>query len=355
MHPQVVSRVVDPGPQRGPLREQRLVGDLHGRPARDGVAIERQQPVPSERVEQSPDPARLVELLHLHDEGPASRSDGGAVVVDADQSEEHLPCGLRHLRTEPGEQRVGPSGQGPRHPSAGAVGREGDRTADACFEQFGQRVLQQGQGADSVDGLAHHLGHDQRIHVDAGLAGRAGDGGLQLVDRHRGDHFGAVAQQFAEGAVPQRPVVEVGAQRDDDPDARARCGDEVDQLVDEPGRGVVVDLGEQLLELVDDDQQLVVVGGQDAIDGAAHTARSEHQIEQRGRWVRRDAEQGRLELLEGVRGWCHVDPEPVRRHRQRPVRQGGQQPGSHGARLAASARPDDGHEPSPDAGCAEAG
>ena len=65
--------------------------------------------------------------------------------------------------------------------------------------------------------------------------------------------------------MPQRPVVEVGAQRDDDPDPGARRGDEVDELVDEPGRRVVVDLGEQLLELVDDHQQLVVVVGQDAI------------------------------------------------------------------------------------------
>ena len=92
---------------------------------------------------------------------------------------------------------------------------------DARVEQLGQRVLQQRQGPGSVDDLAHHLRHDERLDVDTDLGGRAGDRGLQLVDRHRRDHLGAVAEQLAEAAVPQRPVVEVGAQRDDDADARA--------------------------------------------------------------------------------------------------------------------------------------
>ena len=155
--------------------------------------------------------------------------------------------------------------------------------------------------------------------------------------------------------MPQRPVIEVGAQRDDDPNPRAGGGDELDELIDEPGRSVVVDLREQLLELVDDQQQLVVVAGQDAMDGAAHTAWGEHQVEQRGRWVRRDSQQRRLELLERMGGRCHLDPEPVRRHRQRPLRQRRQHPSSNRARLTTPARPDDGHEPSPGAGCAEAG
>ena len=57
-------------------------------PRCDGIAIERQQPVPSERVQQSPDPTRLVQLLHVDDESAASRPGGVALVVDADQSEQ---------------------------------------------------------------------------------------------------------------------------------------------------------------------------------------------------------------------------------------------------------------------------
>ena len=71
--------------------------------------------------------------------------------------------------------------------------------------------------------------------------------------------------------------------------------------------------------------------------------------------VGRDADERRLELLERVRRRCHLDAEPVRRHRQRALGQRRQQPGPHHARLAAPARPDDGHEASPGAGLAEAG
>ena len=149
-----------------------------------------------------------------------------AVVVEADESEEHVPGRLGGLRAEPGEQRVGPPGQRPRHATAGAVGGDRDRAADPGVEQLGQRVLQQRQRARAVDDLAHHLRDDERVDVDADLAGRAGDRRLELVDRHRRDHLGAVAEQLAEAAVPQRPVVEVGAQRDDDADPRARRGDE---------------------------------------------------------------------------------------------------------------------------------
>ncbi len=95
--------------------------------------------------------------------------------------------------------------------------------------------------------------------------------------------------------------------------------------------------------------------GEHPLDGAAHATRREHDVEQRGRGSIATRTERCLELLERVRRRRHLDPEPVRRHRQRARRQRRQQPGPHDARLAAAARPDDGDEPSADAGLAEAG
>ncbi len=127
----------------------------------------------------------------------------GAVVVEADESQEHVPGRLRCFGPEPAEQRVGPPRQRARDAAAGPVGGDRDRSADPGIEQLGQRVLQQRQRPGAVDDLADHLGHDEGVDVDADLGGRAGDGRLELVDRHRRDHLGAVAEQLAEAAVAQ--------------------------------------------------------------------------------------------------------------------------------------------------------
>ena len=122
---QVVAGVVDPAAQRGPLRQQRLVGDLHGRAAGDGVAVEAQQPVPPERVEHPPDPAAVVELLDLGDQGaPAGRVPLASSSSRLTSRRNTCRAVSAGLRAEPGEQRVGPPGQRPRHAAAGAVGGE---------------------------------------------------------------------------------------------------------------------------------------------------------------------------------------------------------------------------------------
>ena len=68
-----------------------------------------------------------------------------------------------------------------------------------------------------------------------------------------------------------------------------------------------------------------------------------------------DAQQRRLQLLEGVRARGHVGDEPVRRSGESAAAQGGQQPGVDHARLAAPARADQGDEPAPGPGLAEPG
>jgi hypothetical protein len=355
VRPQVVSGVVDPVAQRGPLSQQRLVGDLHGRTARHRVAIETQQAVSPERVEHPLHPAAIVQLLYLSDEGAPSSLAATAVLIEADQSEQHVSGRLGGVRTKTAKERIRPPGQCSRHATALAVGGEGDRAAGSGLEQLRQRVLQQRQGARSIDDLAHNLRHDEWLDIYADPAGWADDGCFELVDRHRRDHLGPVAEQLAETPMAQWTVVEVGPQRDHDADAGARRGDDVDEPVDETSRRVLVDLGEQLLELVDHQQELAVVVGQEAMDRPPHTARRQEQVDQRVRGFGRDTNEGRLQLLEGMRRRCHVDAEPLRRHGQGALRQRGQQPGAHHARLAATTRPHDSNESSPGAGFTEPG
>ena len=51
MRGEIVAALLDPVAQAMPLREQRLVGDLHGGGARRGVPVEREQSIARERVD----------------------------------------------------------------------------------------------------------------------------------------------------------------------------------------------------------------------------------------------------------------------------------------------------------------
>ena len=136
-----------------------------------------------------------------------------------------MPHRLFRFWSKRAEQGVGTLRQCPRHSAARPVGADRDRSVDSCVEEFRQRVLHERQGAWAIDDLADHLCHHEGVDGDPGFGGRTGDGGFELLDRHRRDHFGAVAQQFAETAMAQRAVVEVGAQRDDNSGPAARRRD----------------------------------------------------------------------------------------------------------------------------------
>ena len=76
----------------------------------------------------------------------------------------------------------------------------------------------------------------------------------------RQHHLGALAHQLAEAGVQQRPVVEIGPQRDDHPDAAVRVGDGGEQAVEEVrAHRLVLDQREELLELVDHQHQLGLI------------------------------------------------------------------------------------------------
>ena len=198
--------------------------------------------------------------------------------------------------TETGQQPIGSLDQRAGHPAELLVGGVADPAAAPMLEQLGQRVLQQRQRAGAIDDLPHQLGHERRLERDAVLFHRAGDRALQLERAHRGDDFGAVAEQLTETAVLQWTVVEVGAQRGDDADPTLVVGDGAHQADEEAIRRRRVDLGEQLLELVDHEQQLRAVVRQHAVERALQPVLARQLLEQRGRRIDGDAEQRILEL-----------------------------------------------------------
>ena len=177
-------------------------------------------------------------------------------------------------------------------------------------EHLGQRVLQQRQCAGPIGHLPNQGRHERRLERDAERLRRAGDRPFQVERCHRRDDLGPVAEQFAEGSVLQRPVVEVGSKRDDHADATLLVGDGADQAGEEPVGRRRVDLCEELLELVDEQQQLRAVGGQHPVDRALQPLVADELFEQRRRGVDGHVQEGVLELLErmGCRG--HLDREP---------------------------------------------
>ena len=115
-------------------------------------------------------------------------------------------------------------------------------------------------------------------------------------------------------------VEEVGAQRDEDAHARARVGGERGEAREEPAARLLVGRqGEQLLELVDDEQQLAS-GRQDPLhDPADPELVARELLDEVVRPLHRDPEERGGELLVGIRAREHVGDEPLLRSRQRSV------------------------------------
>ena len=84
--PEVVAVVLQPGPQPGPLADQRLVGDFDGRFTRHRVTVEGQEPGPPELVDDGVDGGVVAEFGA---EGPTSRVVGA--LAKRDQTSEDPP------------------------------------------------------------------------------------------------------------------------------------------------------------------------------------------------------------------------------------------------------------------------
>jgi hypothetical protein len=236
---------------------------------------------------------------------------------------------------------LGASGQRSGHAPDLPVGLQGEGGVLPVFEQLGQGVLQQRQGPRLILHFGDQLGHQPGLQRHAHPLGRFTDGLLQLRSRQWRQHLGPGPEQLTEARIRKRPVVEVGPQGQHHPDAALGVGGRRVQGCQEPGPpGLVVDQGEQLLELVDHHQQLGVAGGQDPFGRPAQAVLVPLQLSEEAGWgVDRDAQQRRLQLLEGMGARQQLDHEPAGRPGQGATPQGRQQPGPDQRGLSAPGRP----------------
>ena len=136
--------------------------------------------------------------------------------AEAHQPEHDLSGHLVGVRIEAGYTAPRPAGRahlrlGPWRYADGSIAWPCRRS-----KRLGERALQQWQGAAAIGHVGDDLGHEAGLEPHPNR-GRAVDGCSNLLRGHRGDDLGADAQQLADAAMVERPVVEVGAQRHEHP------------------------------------------------------------------------------------------------------------------------------------------
>ena len=279
---------VDPEAKLWPGADQGLMGEL------DGVRVHRQQAGFDEPVEHLTGLAVLggfppgQQLVQRHD--PA-----GVVpaVAESDQAGEHLAGDGTCAQVQLFERGIGGAGQRPMDSAGRAVTGHGQHPPFAVLPGDQQGVRQQRQhphlgdapvGTVGLDGLGAQVLQDEvdqpGLQTQPGLAGRSFDGLAELGGGHRPDHhrmFQHGHQLPVSGAVSE----EVGAHAEDDdrggPRPRGdrcavgacgrRCGrvatiarwstaQHMQGLDEDLPLPLVAADGEQLLELVDDDDRL---------------------------------------------------------------------------------------------------
>src|SRR5436190_3871441 len=342
MQPHLLAAAVDPAPEPAPFAHERLVRHLDRRRSAARVAVKREQAPSAELLD------RLLErvLVDLH-RGELCPFDAPARVLRAlaqgDESEEQLPRRLLRLLPEAAVDLLRPAGQRARDAADRAVRIRRQRAALASLVQLRQGVLEERQGAGLVSDVRDELGEQARLEARAHPLRRTGDRPLELLCLEWDERFDVVAQQFREAAVEQRPVVEVGPQRDDDAEARVRVADRtLEERKELRATRLVLDEGEHLLELIDDQHELRFVVDEEALDGPQQAAIVLLELleQPRRRTVRRTQER-RLELLERIRAREQLHDVPAFRARQRTLPEPRDEPGAHHRRLAAAARADD--------------
>ena len=234
-------------------------------------------------------------------------------LAEGDEPEEHLlariPAGLVHRL----EQLLGPPGERTGDPSDLPVGVEREHALGAPLGELGERVLQERQRARVVRDVGDHLGQKSRLDNEPGAVGGGDDRALELLRRHRRDRFGSRREQVAEAGDGERGVVEVRPEcrHDADPASADR------RLLPEALKkvrpfGIVVDQREDLLELVDDDHELCIGVGQDAIDRSHQSELvALEDLHERGSGLDRQAHERSLDVAEWVVSREDVDDVPA--------------------------------------------
>ena len=183
------------------------------------------------------------------------------------------------------------------------------------------------------------------LEADSLAQGRLLDDLPHRIRSGGGDRHGGIAEQVTEFAEPQRPVEEIGAHGEHDPDVASfvtNCRRE--QLQERQAFFIVLDEREDLLELVDD-QGSVAPFWQIALRGSYESAPVTPQfILEARRALRSNAQKRRSQLLVGVSTGHHVGDEPLVRSGDGVGPDLGDEPGSHHRRLPDAGRPDDSNQ-----------
>ena len=119
--------IVDPAAQARPFAEQGFVCDLDRRLPRVGIAIEREQPVAPERLDDRIHRLRIGQRRELRTPDAATRV--LRALAEGDQPQEQLPAGVSRALVHRFEQRLSPSRERAGHPADAPVGVEGERSA----------------------------------------------------------------------------------------------------------------------------------------------------------------------------------------------------------------------------------
>ncbi len=192
--------------------------DLRRRGARDRITVERDEPVglePSQQVGQDGRIDRQVGQLPQRD--PSSRR--ALALAEPDEPEQDLARRVLPGRIEPAEDVLRATRQRSAEPTQAAVLVEAQLRARPAIEQLGEGVLEQGEAAGPIDRVGDELGQQRRLDRDPDPPRRLDDRRLQLARRHRDDVHDARQEGPRERRVEERPVVEVGPQREQRSDA----------------------------------------------------------------------------------------------------------------------------------------
>ena len=121
----------------------------------------------------------------------------------------------------------------PRQPAQRLISTGREHAGLVSLEQFGQRVLQQGERARLVDDIGDDPGGQGHVRNRARAPGRFDDCGFEFVGGERKDSNRAALHERCELAESQWPIEEVGTQREYEPQPGARLGDCFDEAGDE--------------------------------------------------------------------------------------------------------------------------
>ena len=233
MHPQAVAVVVEPGPQPGPLADQRLVGHLDGRLPGDRVAVEATAGGPR----RTRSITAAVAASAPSSERATRRRVSSVPSPRRDQAGEQAAGG--GLLGVAGRPRRAPRPGGPARPARPPSCRRRPRASagpdtwrsNSSVSAYCSRGRAPGWSATSATICEHQAGLEARA--------RPGRPGRRWPAPARRRPAGATvtaasSMQAGQLGVAQRPVPEVGPQRQHDPQPRTGVGHRRGQAGDEP-------------------------------------------------------------------------------------------------------------------------